>query len=95
MGIGDNGVVDQASDVLSRGYAGDRAGQDVIEHQGRDAELGEGAAESFFDDPIDAAPHKHRAAFHVDGADRESEQHHGQNEPGALLPIACSAMPPA
>ena len=86
MGIGDaDGVVDQASDVLSRGYAGDRPGKDVIEHQGRDTELGERAAESFFNDPIDAAPHKHRAAFHVNGADRESEQHDAQNKPRGAL----------
>ncbi len=85
-GVGDgDGVVDQAGDVLSRGNAGDRPGQYVVEHQRRDTELGEGAAESFFDDTIDAAAHEHRAAFHVDGTDGEGEQHDAQNKPGSAL----------
>ena len=56
-----------------------------IENAGATAltgELGEGAAESFFDDAIDAATHEHRAAFHVDGANRKSKQHDAQNKPG-------------
>ena len=86
VGVGNgDGVIDQASDVLSRRNAGDRPGQDVIEHQGGNTELGERAAESFFDDAIDAAAHKHGAAFHVDGADGEGEQHDAQNEPGSAF----------
>src|SRR5271166_1182535 len=85
-GVGDDdGVVDQARDVLPRGNAGDRTSQYVIEHQGGDAELGEGAAEGFLDHTIDAAPHEHRAAFHVDGSDREGKQHNAQHEPGRAL----------
>jgi len=34
---------DQAHDVLACRYAGYRPGEDVIEHQGGDAELGQGA----------------------------------------------------
>ena len=68
---GDKRFVDQADDVLARGHAGNRAGEDVIKHQGGDAEFGEGSAECFFDDSIDAAADEHRAAFHVDGAHRE------------------------
>jgi hypothetical protein len=63
------------------GNAGDRTGQDVIEHQGGNAEFGEGAAESFFHDAIDAAPHEHGATLHIDGADSEGEQHDAQNKP--------------
>ena len=80
---GDEDVVDQAGDVLASGNAGDRPGEDVIEHQGRDADLGEGAAESFFDDAVDAAAHEHRAAFHVDGAHGKEKQHDAEMNQGA------------
>jgi len=40
----DKGFVDQTDDVLARRYPGYRPGKDVIEHQGGDAELGQGAA---------------------------------------------------
>ena len=86
MGVGDgDGVVDQAGDVLAGGNAGDWAGQNVIEHQGGDAELGESAAERFFDDAIDAAAHEHGAAFDVDGADGEGEEHDAENKPGSAF----------
>ena len=74
-------LIHQACNVLAGRNARDRPGEDVIEHQGRDAELGERAAESFLDDAIDAAAHEHGAAFHVNGTDSEREQHHAQNEP--------------
>ena len=56
-------------------------GEDVIEHQGGDAELGQRAAQRFFDDPVDAAADEHRTAFDVDGAHREREQHDPDDEP--------------
>src|ERR1035438_4244599 len=85
-GIGDgNRVVDETRDVLSGGNARDRPGQDVIEHQRGNAELGERASERFFDDAVDAAAHEHGAAFDVDGAHGEGEQHHPQDEPGRAL----------
>ena len=61
-------LVHQSGNVLPRGNAGDRPGQDVVEHQRRDADLGEGAAHRFLDDAIDAAADEHRAAFDVDRA---------------------------
>ena len=86
MGVGgDHDLVEQADDVLAGGHAGDRAGEDVIEHQGGDAELGERAAERLFDDFVDAAAHEHRAAFDVDGAHREREKHDADDEPGCGL----------
>ena len=60
---------------------GDRAGQDVIEHQGGDADLGEGAAQGLLHHAIHTTTNKHGAALDVDGANREGEQHDRQNEP--------------
>src|ERR1700686_559118 len=60
---GDKGFVDQTDDVLASRHPGDRSGEDVIEHQGGDAELGQGAAQGFFHDPIDAAADEHGTAF--------------------------------
>ena len=79
---GDHDFVEQADDVLAGGHAGDRAGENVVEHQRGDAELGQRAAEGFFDDFVDAAAHEHRAAFDVDGAHRKREEHDSDNEPG-------------
>ena len=63
---GDKGFVEQADDVLASRHAGDGSGEDVIEHQGRNAELGQGAAQRFFHYAVDAAADEHGAAFHVD-----------------------------
>src|ERR1700681_2208622 len=82
---GDKGFVDQADDVLAGGYTGDRPGEDVIEHQGGDAELGQGAAQGFFHDPVDAAADEHGAAFDVDGPHGERKQHDSDDEPGGGL----------
>ena len=58
-------------------------GEDVIEHQRADAEFGEGAAERFFDDAINAATREHGTAFDVDGAYGEAEEHDAEDEPGS------------
>ena len=63
-------------------HAGDRAGEDVIEHQRRDAELGEAAAQGLLDHAVNAAAGEHGAALHVDRAHREAEQHDAEDEPG-------------
>ena len=76
---------EQADDVLTGGHAGDRAGEDVVEHQGGDAELGEGAAEGLLDDAVDAAAGEHGTALDVDGAHREGEEHDAEDEPGGGL----------
>ena len=76
MGLGrGEGVIDQSRDVLPGGNARDRAGEDVIEHQGGDADLGQGPAHGLLDHAVDAAADEHGAAFDVDGAHREGEQH--------------------
>ena len=41
---GDKNIIDEAGNVLSGRDAGDWAGEDVIEHQGRDAHFGQGSA---------------------------------------------------
>ena len=79
-------IVDQAGDVLAGGYAGDRPGQDVVEHQAGDADLGQRSAQRLFHHAIHAAAHEHGAAFDVDGADGEGEQHDAQDEPRGGFP---------
>ena len=70
---------------MAGGHTGDGAGEDVIEHQGGDADLGEGAAERLLDDAIDAAAGEHGAAFHVDGAHGTREEDDADDEPGRGL----------
>ncbi len=74
-------LVHQAGDVLAGGHAGDRAGEDVVEHQRRDAELGEAAAQRFLHHAVHAAAREHRAALDVDRAHGKAEQHDAENEP--------------
>ena len=86
MGVGGGKeFVDQSGDVLSRGNAGDRAGEDVVEHQRGDAELGERPAQRLFHHAVDAAAGEHGAAFHVNRAHSEGKQHHAQDEPWGRL----------
>ncbi len=75
--------VHQADDVLACGNTGDGPGENVIEHQGGDAELGEGAAQGLFHNAIDAAAGKHGAGFNVDGAHGKGEEHDAEDEPGS------------
>ena len=89
------GLRHQADDVLPGRDAGDRAGQDVVEHQRGDRQLRQRPAHRLLDDAIDAAAREHRARLDVDGADGVREQHHAEHEPRARrVPTACSAMPP-
>ena len=78
--------VNQPDDILACGHAADRPSQNVVKHQGGDAEFGQRAAHGLFDHAIDAAAHEHAAALHVEGADGVGEQHDAQNEPGRGLP---------
>ena len=66
--------------------AADRAGQDVVEHQRGDGELGQKPAHRLLDHAVDAAADEQRAAFDVDRADGVAEEHHGQDEPGGGRP---------
>jgi hypothetical protein len=75
-------LVHEADYVLAGGDAGDGPGEDVVEHERRNAELGEAAAEGFLDDAVDAAAGKHGTAFDVNGADGEAEEHDAEDEPG-------------
>src|ERR1700691_6646658 len=82
---GDDDFVDEANDVLARRYAGDGACEDVIEHQGGDAELGQSAAQGLFDDPIHAAADEHGAAFDIYRPHSERKEHDRDDEPGGGL----------
>src|SRR5271167_891313 len=77
--------VNQANDVLACGYAANWPGEDVIEHQGRNAELGQRASHGLFDHAIHAATDEHAAALHVNGTNAVGEQHDGEDEPRCSL----------
>ena len=69
-------VVEQADDVLPGRDAADRAGQDVVEQERRDRELGQAAPHRLLDDPVDAAADEHGAALDVDAPHGVAEEHH-------------------
>src|SRR5208283_1793428 len=79
------GLVEQSNDILPGRHAADRAGQNVVEHQGGNAEFGQRTAHRFFDHPVHAAAHEHAAAFDVNRAYRIGKQHDPQDEPGRRL----------
>src|SRR6516225_2536292 len=79
------GFVEQSDNVLAGGHATDGSGEDIVEHQRRDAEFRERAAQGFLDDAVDATAHKHAAAFDVNRADRVGKQHDAQDEPRSGL----------
>ena len=79
-------LVEEPGQVLPRGYAADRAGQNVVEHQRRNGEFRERSSQRFLDHAVDAPAHEHAAAFHVHRAHAVGEQHHAKNEPGRGLP---------
>src|SRR5579864_1258168 len=56
---GGKSFIHQAGDVLSRGNAGDGAGEDIVKHQRGNAEFGKGPAERFFHHAVDAAAREH------------------------------------
>ena len=67
--------------VLPGGDGADGAGEDVIEHQGADGELGQPPADGVLDHAVDAAAREHGAAFDVDGPDGIAEEHDAEDEP--------------
>jgi hypothetical protein len=77
--------VHEAGDVLAGRDARDGAGEDVIEHQGGDAQLGEGAAQRLLDDAIDATAGEHRTALDVNCPHGEGKEHDAEDEPGSGL----------
>ncbi len=78
-------VFDEAREILACGDGADRAGQHVIEEQGRDGELGQSAAHGLFDYAVNAAAHEHAARFDIERAHGITEQHDRENEPGSAL----------
>ncbi len=56
-------------------------GQDVVEHQGGDAEFRQRSSQGLLDCAVDSAAHEHAAALHVHRADGVGEQHDAQDEP--------------
>jgi hypothetical protein len=66
-------LVHQPDDVLAGGHTRDWTGEDVVEHQGRHAQLGECRTQGFLHYAIDAAAREHGTAFDVHGAHGEAE----------------------
>src|SRR3989475_4928502 len=69
----------------ARRDAADRAGQHVVEHEGRHRELGERPPHRLLDDAVDAATHEHGAGLDVDAAHGIREQHDRADVPGRGL----------
>src|SRR5438445_1007979 len=78
-------LVQETHQIEAGGYATDRPGQDVIEHQRGDGELRERRTHGFFHDTIDATAHEHAAALDVDRSNSEREHHDGEDEPRSCL----------
>ena len=80
------GLINQAAQVQARADGADGSGEHVVEHEGRDGELGQGAAHGLVHHFVHAAAHEHGAALDVDGAHGVGEQHDRQDEPGRGFP---------
>jgi len=87
--------VEKAAEILARRDAADGAGENVIEHEGGDAEFGEAAAEGLLDGAIDAAADEHAAAFDVTARTAYENNMMARMNQGAVLPMKPSASPPA
>ena len=85
MKVGEQ-LVEKAGQILPRGNAADRPGQNVVEHQRRDGKFRQRPAQRFLDHAVHAAAHEHAAAFDVHRAHAVGEQHDAENEPGRRLP---------
>ena len=81
MGVAEE-VVQKSGKVLAGGHAADRSRQNVVEHQRGNGDFRKPAAHGLLNHAIDAAADKHAATFHIQGAHRVSQEHHGENEPG-------------
>ena len=76
------GLIQDPGQVQSRADAADRSGQDVIEHQRRNRDLGERSAHRLVHDFVNAAAHEHAAALDIDRPHGVREQHDREDEPG-------------
>ena len=73
--------VDQPSEILAGADAADRSGEDVIEQQSRNGKARDERSHRVTYDDVHTAAYKHAAAFHVDRAHGETEQHDAKDEP--------------
>ncbi len=72
----------QPKDVLPGRHAADGAGEYVVEHQGRNGQLGQEAAHGLLYHPVDAAAHEQRATLDVHATHGITKEHYRQDEPG-------------
>src|SRR5207247_647495 len=73
--------VDQSPEILARTDAADRTGENVIEKKCRHGKPRDEWPHRVAHHDVYAAAHEHAAAFHVDRANGEAEQHDAENEP--------------
>src|SRR5262245_47379385 len=72
--------------MLANRDARDGAGQNIVEHQGGDGQLGAGATHGFLHHPIHTAPREHRVRLHIHRTHGIRKEHHPEDEPWGRLP---------
>ena len=75
-------LIQQMAQILARADHADGSGENVVEHQRRNRKPRHEGPHAVLHHDVHAAAHEHAAAFHVDRAHGEAEQHHAQHEPG-------------
>ncbi len=75
-------LIQQGSQVLPRADDADRTCEDVVKDERRNRQPRHERPHGVAHDDIHAAADEHAAAFHVDAANREAEEHDGEYEPG-------------
>src|ERR1019366_920368 len=79
------GVGKKSSNVLACGYRADGAGENVVEQERGNRQLGQSPAHGLFDHPVDTPANEHRARLDVDGPNRVAEKHDRKHEPGSAF----------
>ncbi len=78
-------LVDEPGEIEARANAADRAGQDVVEHERGNGELGKRSAHRLVHNFVDTSSHEHAAALNVDSFYGVREQHDAEDEPRGRL----------
>ena len=78
-------LIQHSDQVQACRHTADRTGQNVIEHQRRDGELGQRGTHRLLDHAIHAATDEHAATLDVKRRYRTGKQHNPKDEPGRRL----------
>ena len=74
-------VAEESHQIRPGRDCGDRAGEDVIEHERGNGQFRHAAAHRTFDDLVHATTGEHRAALDIHGSHGIAEEHDGEDEP--------------